>query len=167
MCIYSFLFIQKNVPYCCKKYLWPNFKYLKHNTTFLNIFTLNICYSHRLNISAPTTTRISAHNIRRCSSKTVQIRYRCALILGFYTRMVSWRNHICRFISKKSICRFILTSSNNFMILKQSYILQKVLVHRIWLTAGNRTVTMVTGLTAGYGNINTAVTSLNSNKFKK
>jgi hypothetical protein len=35
---------------------------------------------------------------------------------------------------------------------------------RVSLTAGNRAVT---GLTAGYSNINTAVTSLNLNKFKK
>ena len=38
------------------------------------------------------------------------------------------------------------------------------MVHR---TAGNRAVTVVIGLIVGYGNVNTAVTSLNLNKFKK
>lgn len=38
---------------------------------------------------------------------------------------------------------------------------------RVSLTAGNRAVTVVTGFIARYGNINTAITSLNSNKFKK
>lgn len=38
---------------------------------------------------------------------------------------------------------------------------------RVYFTASTRAVTAVTGLSWGHGNINTMVTSLNLNKFKK
>ena len=53
------------------------------------------------------------------------------------------------------------------MLMHIERVQRPTVVASVSLTAGNYAVTVVTRLTAGYGNINTAVTSLNSNKSKK